>query len=484
MAYVSGYKHDIFVSYARVNDQPVLDAKTGWVTTFVKTLQNFLAQKLGRPDSFSLWMDPQLAGNVAITPEIMQELRESAILLMFWSPGYLASYWCQKEQNHFLTLVRNCPNSRIFLVELDALELTERPEELRDILGYRFWVSDRQEKSERVLDPTRDSDRDRYLDMLNALVTDLTAQLQTMRTQDTPNQSSDVQTTMATLAEPKATVFLANVTDDLYFIRQDVKQYLQQANLKVLPDTAYSLEGQAFQQAMRHDLAQSDVFVQLLSAVTGPKPPDVPRGFVCCRYELAVEAQIPILQWRPPDLDLTTVQDIDIKTLLEGETVFEEDIEDFKPRIEEATVPPTRPHLGVQTPLVFINRETVDASLAARIAELIEKFNLGYAFPLQSLEPSENREAFEQFVLDCDGLIIVYGNCTIKWVNDQFWAIRKIAWQRKQPFVAYAVYDGPPPDKPPINFKFPGMHILDCRNCLDERKLQTFIELLPEGATA
>ena len=50
-------------------------------------------------------------------------------------------------------------------------------------------------------------------------------------------------------ATPRATVFLAEVTDDLDSRREQVRRYLEQAQLQVLPIRRH-LEGQAFQDAL------------------------------------------------------------------------------------------------------------------------------------------------------------------------------------------------------------------------------------------
>jgi len=48
MAYVDGFEHDIFLSYARVDDQTASDAGAGWVTAFEKRLQVALDRRVGR----------------------------------------------------------------------------------------------------------------------------------------------------------------------------------------------------------------------------------------------------------------------------------------------------------------------------------------------------------------------------------------------------------------------------------------------------
>src|SRR5262249_12108357 len=121
--FVPGYMHDIFISYAHVDDVPYLDAKDGWVTTLVKVLKRRLGQLLGRADAYSLWMDPELVGNVPLTPQIMNTLSNSATLLIILSPGYLSSEWCQREKNAFLNSVKERvrSGSRVFIVERDKV---------------------------------------------------------------------------------------------------------------------------------------------------------------------------------------------------------------------------------------------------------------------------------------------------------------------------------------------------------------------------
>lgn len=100
--FVPGYQYDIFVSYTRVDDMPISGQSEGWVTTLVKSLKVMLAQRLGATDSFKLWMDHQLAGNVPIIPEVMDIIRNTATFVIILSHGYLASDWCKREKNSFL----------------------------------------------------------------------------------------------------------------------------------------------------------------------------------------------------------------------------------------------------------------------------------------------------------------------------------------------------------------------------------------------
>ena len=54
MVFVPGYEHDIFVSYAHVDDQPLPGAEQGWITTLIDGLKNRLGANLGRMNAYSL----------------------------------------------------------------------------------------------------------------------------------------------------------------------------------------------------------------------------------------------------------------------------------------------------------------------------------------------------------------------------------------------------------------------------------------------
>jgi hypothetical protein len=94
MAFLNGYKHDLFVSYAHNDNEPYIEGDIGWVKHLVKALRTGIVQAVGK-DTVDIWMDYKLQGNDAITPTIMDELAGSALLLFVFSESYLASGWCR-----------------------------------------------------------------------------------------------------------------------------------------------------------------------------------------------------------------------------------------------------------------------------------------------------------------------------------------------------------------------------------------------------
>ncbi len=485
--FVPGHKHDIFVSYAHIDNKPAHGVKEGWVTTLIQGLKTELARRLGQ-ENFSLWIDHKLAGNVPITSEIMENLRDSATLIVVLSQGYLASTWCQQEKGDFLRAVQErCrAHSRVFVIEVDE---SERPPEFGNLRGYRFFKQLPGKRYPQVLGwPEPRLEDQEYYDMINELSYELADELRRLKDASTKSSNETTSTTFETSDTSEisnTTIFLAEVTGDLYHLREAVKRYLLQNKFHVLPKINYSLD-KTYQNAACEDLAKSDLFVQLLSDVPDKTSPELPQGYVRCQYELAKDMGKPILQWRSPKLPIDDAQDVEHRDLLQSYTVFAVGIEEFKAEIIKKAVFQKKTsvagdNLGC---MIFLDANAhEDATLVNTISELLTQFQVGYFLPLQSELPSENQKAFEEHILNSDALMIVYGKVSVYWVNNQLIQIRKILLAHTHNIQTFAVFIGPPEEKPPLPFNFPGLQIIECRNHLDRQKLIEFIKSIQRRET-
>jgi hypothetical protein len=474
------------VSYARTDDQPPSGETEGWVTTLVKKLKNLLVQKLSCEEAYSLKIDYSLNGNAQVTSEIIDTIQQTAFLLVILSRDYLASDWCQRERNNFLRMIEKFvrDGSRVFIIELDRLEDKNLPPEFTEVLDYYdFYTVDSEEGHSRVLMPTIQQDMYRYNNLLTRLSRDLANKFQKQRRRQKHAALADKN--IPSISDGGSTVFLAGVTDDLETTREEIKASLAKANIFVIPEICYFNEPEAFEKAVHDNLVRSDLFVQLLGAFPGKRPPGLSQGYVRRQYELAQEVRKRIMQWRSPELDLENIQDPDWYSFLRLETVRALALEDFVSEIIRKLDPPSSPKKGgngdTKPHLVFVDADTNDSVLAYDICRTLTNFGAECVLPLQSNKPSETREAFEQYVVDCDAMMIVYGGVTPKWVSDQFLAVRRIEWQRERPFGAYAIYDGPPEQKSPVSVMSPRIDILQCRNRIDEQQLGNFIQTIQAG---
>jgi TIR domain len=380
MAYLKEYDHDIFVSYASVDDERYPGSSQGWVARFRDAITVQLAKKLGRREYYELWMDHKLRCGQPLTFEILEKVRGSATLLVVLSKGYLESPWCRRELETFAEFIEHGQGRSIFVAELAPFNDADLPRPLRDRKRSRFYTLDEKTRTPRILgelDITQE-----YCNTVDDFVREIADDLQRRRGTKPP-------ATLAASAVTDGAIFLAEVTDDLDEQRNGVKRYLEQAGIAVGPNH-FPFDPEAFRRTVREGLAEADLFVQLLSDIPGKRPPDLPEGRAKCQLELALSLGKPVLQWRSPTVDLAAVQDNAQHALLDAPTVLAEGIEDFKRTIrrrllEGRRTEPLRP-VSADTS-VFIDRDKPDKILAEKLCEILSQYDVWIMQPSDDEDP-------------------------------------------------------------------------------------------------
>jgi TIR domain len=475
MAFIPGYEHDVFVSYAHVDDRPFIDAaagqerSSGWVSTLVRHLKNELAQKVGRSDAVSVWFDSNnLRGNHKLTDEIAARLAHAASFVAILSPGYIASQWCQDEAHMFARACGGDPGRRLFVIEKEPLDDEPGPPAFGDRRAYRFWYRDRAEQPRTFAIPQPRVDEIDYFRQIEDVARDLRNLCRDMRG-NRANQANAPVGAVPITAQPRPAtsgVFLAEVTDDLEFKREEVRRYLEQQSVSVLPQLSYPLGRAEFAAALDADLVNSRLFAQLLGPVPGKRPPDVPEGYGWLQLDGAQRRGLPILQWRSPDLMPEGVDWPRHRELLELETVQATSLESFKRAIMAALAPPPpppqRPGTG-ERPLVFLNTELRHREIASQIRSAVGDRAV-WAEPMFEGPAETVREDLEQNLICCDAMVMVYAD-NQGWVRAQLRNFHKLAPRRERPSRAILV-DAPPEQKPELGFFLPDMVVIDGRHGL------------------
>lgn len=169
-------EHDIFISYAWVDNEPYTGAEVGWVSTFVDGLRKHLARELGRRDDADrVWLDyEQMRGNQGLSPTIRANLESSRALVVILSTGYLASPWCREELARF-SKMSGSDSGRIFVVQMSPVD--QEPEPLCDLLKYSFWYLDDRRQPQTRWYPYADPTDREYCRDQQRLARDLAAML-------------------------------------------------------------------------------------------------------------------------------------------------------------------------------------------------------------------------------------------------------------------------------------------------------------------
>lgn len=154
MTYTSRFPNDIFISYARVDNQVLENGGQGWVDLFRQHLQLELSKLSGRMDAVTIWCDHNLTADQDFDDSRREIVQDSALFIAITSPGYLRSDYCQKELHSFhqsaasdgvgpsVSNHQGGNHSRIFNVLIYDIPHAKWPKEYGNILGFLFVDKD------------------------------------------------------------------------------------------------------------------------------------------------------------------------------------------------------------------------------------------------------------------------------------------------------------------------------------------------------
>jgi hypothetical protein len=472
MAYVPNYDHDVFVSYAHLDDQ----GEAAWVTNLVRHLDTEVRQRLGTKD-LRIWIDHSLDGNRPLTAEIMQAVRRSATLFVIMSPSYISSEWCISERNAFLGFARDCvATGRIFIVRCRDTDPKVMPPEFGDLIGFKFWTQDINAGGvTRPLGLTDLKEPAYFAGVIN-LSDKLAQKLKELR-------AAHMAGTRSSAPVAGEHIFLARSTDDMETREGELVGYVTQAGLGILPETWYSEDNEhEFRAAMQADLNRCSVFVQLLSRLSGRRARFAGgRRFPVIQHDIAREVGKPIVQWREFADGPAAVEDEAHRALLEGARAG--GFEEFQRAVVEAArrkAQPPRPRAA--NVAVFVNADRDDLDMARQLSELLAQQGVECYWPIVEGSPEKVRQDLEENLKACDGLVLIYGASEPSWVRDQLRQGRKILSQRDRALAALAIYLAPPPQKTELAVALPGLITLDGRTGVPPEMLRHFVERLTPGA--
>lgn len=463
-----GFEADVFVSYAD-------DADPVWIKKFVRSLRSKTVRLLESPVRV---MTSQNGSDAA---------QKSALLVAVLTPDYADSAHCRQEREGYLLRSGNSPDK--LFTALRAPDAA-RPPDIPRTRHYEF------------------QDDDDYFSEVDNLSRDLKDTLLKEKRNTDPagvppelfvnadSGDTDMQKAAAVsvpflpVRDLARTVYLAEGTPDLFQERKAVERYLKQAELTVLPETTNRFcSQQDFIAEMNAHLEQCALYVQLLGAECDATP-DLASGYAGLQHEQAVASQKPRLLWRPPDLKPADIASEAYRKLVELADVRAEPLEDFKravtQKLKELSTPPPPPTPPRALPWVFVDYALEDHDHVEQVVRTrLNAHHFDVSFPYHAAKsPSESRSYLQSQLEQCDVLLVVYGNSPLTWVTEQLRLSRRFRAANAQNFVAKALYDAPPRDKPEkLPFEVPDLQMLACRSSAEP--LDAFLdELVRRSADA
>jgi len=388
MAFVPGYDHDVFVSYAHGDDRE-------WVSRFAGRLEAELKKKLG--DVSDVWLDTvELRATQDYRKEIPESVTKSAVFVLLPSPAYLRSQYCvEKECQAFadtLPLKQARFSGDEFASQLYALRCPI--EQIDNNLHWKLFpgLSDVPFFDTKGTFPIDDS---RFNEAFSKVTQTLTDLLKRMRNRCTP-------------------VFLypRKLDEDLKQAGEGLANELADRSYRLLPENFVGQED---------ELRRASLAVFLMGQKYDKRVKEL--------VEVAVQNGIPWVVWCSPAsqatqvpeqmalLDLLEQMDSPRKTWLNANVPISELKEEVRSLLKADTQPEVVGKRRIY--LIYKSADRTERLNAGRIAT---SFDEEFQFDHPD-DPAQHTAR----LLKSSGVLLLWGNADEVWCASQFMEVRQSA---------------------------------------------------------
>ena len=467
--------NDVFISYAHIDNETLEENQKGWITQLHRILQVRLAQLMGAEPQ--IWRDLKLTGSDLFDQTIVEQFLDSKILVSVLSPRYVNSDWCTKELEEFCLNAEKedelkiHDKSRVFKVVKTPVEAEGMPPRIRELyeklLGFEFYEMEPQ--SGRVVEYNEvfgEEAKQRYYEKVYDLAHSIYDVLKTAKVEP------ESQAVPTAVSESK-TIFLAEVSSDLYSERDQLRRDLIDRGHKVLPAFNMPPIGPQVEEMMLATLPNCDLSIHLVGQRYGmvPEESDCSMGELQNRIAAGFDKEhFNRLIWLPKGgKPQDEKQKIFVGLLVEsqdahrGAEVIVDTLENFKEFVVEKLAPKPKPLKVKSSEPVQVSGVASAEEDANRVylicdqgdEESIEPledylYDQGFEVSLPEFEDNEAEviEIHRQNLVDCDSVIVFYGSARNSWVDIKLRELLKASgYGRTTPIQHAAVYIAPPSNR-------------------------------------
>ncbi len=435
---MSDYKIDLFISYAHIDNQPLTEEKTGWISRFHASLHTLLSMRLGK--SVRIWRDDKLQGNDRFAEEIINQFNDTAVLVSVLTPRYLQSEWCTREVKEFCKLADTAggifidQKARVFKILKTPVDTQSGlPEVMQQMLGYEFFTYEDGVPMELdgVFGEKYGQDFNRKV---NKLAYEISELLKTLETSNVPEHYVSADSS----PQSKPVVYLAECSFDLRDKREILEAELRCLGYQVLPDQTLPREESVYVDAVTSLMEQSQLSIHLVGANAGAVP-DGPsnKSISLLQNELAAsrcqQSKLRRLIWLPAG---TNSERLNHQAFLDaihsdaetqrGADLITGDIEKLKSAIHATLAAlentekqsigsdPTTASVDEQKLMYLICTEQ-DRKATVPLRKYFRDRGVTVSMPVFKGDATEVRTFNHQLLLTCDVVIVFYGHGEEAW---------------------------------------------------------------------
>ncbi|MCB9251580.1 MAG: toll/interleukin-1 receptor domain-containing protein [Flavobacteriales bacterium] len=497
------FEKDIFISYAHIDDESLIEGEKGWISEFHRSLEVRLAQLLGYKPK--IWRDMRLEGNNDFSEEILKELNEIAILISIHSPRYVKSDWCVREVSEFYKVAEENigakigTKSRIFKVIKTPIDLNAQAPFLQTLLGYEFYKID--PFSGKPIEFSKFFGKEAqlaYWSKLDDLAHDIATLLEKIKEISNKGlaanivQDSDSQ--VSKNSSGKGNIYLAETSLDLKENRESVRRSLLEGGYHVLPDKNLPLEVEEYNREIKEMLSSSILSIHMIGANFGLVPEGTEKSKIQLQSEMAttlnVEGSKGRLIWIPPQLEIKDERQLrfidelkNSEKTLKGADLLISSLEDLefaihdKLKVEEKKAPEASDDSDENGPrMIYLICDQSDMDAVQSLDNAL--YDKGYDVVLPAFEGDQTdiRLDHQENLINCDAVIIYYGNANELWLRSKMRDLLKMAgYGRKKKLLAKTVFIAEPMNPQKERFRSHDLNVLKLTEDL-EASIKPFID--------
>jgi hypothetical protein len=492
------FEKDIFISYAHLDDESLIENQNGWVTEFHRVLSIRLGQVLGRKPV--IWRDPELQGNHIFDQQIVDQFSQVAIMISIITPRYSKSEWCIREVNEFHeTCEKNIGfninnQARIFKIVKTPVKIEQHPEKIQNVLGYDFFTTDPNSGRIREFSQLIGQQSDRlYWDKLDDVANDIASFLESLEQIDNNKTANDGKVNN----EAPLKIFLAESSYETKEFRDNLKRELQNNSCQIFPNKQLPFVENEFVQDVSSLLNESELSIHLIGENYGLIPEGTQKSIVQLQNEVASsissQKNLQRLIWMPEGLQPNDERQKQfIKELKEGVTgitgadliissleSFKEILTDKLAAIKQAKIKSNEQEIQViaesnektneiQKPtrkvqgIAYLIYDLLDVDEIGTIENYLYDCGFEVLVPLFEGNESDIRNDHIENLKICDAAIIFYGKANEIWLRSKMRDFLKISgYGRSNPIPVKAIYLAGPINESKENFRSQGMDVIN-----------------------
>lgn len=439
----------ILILCAAVDNEPITEGETGWVSNFMRFLDMMLFQVLGEKVGIEMKTEKDSISS--------GDLSAYKLFIPVITPAFLEVGKNRDTVEEFFKIEKGI----IFKVTKARVSRDDQPTKLRNMLGYELFMVDVETGEDHQINDFFGPEAERsYWMKLVDLAYDIHEAI--LKAKET------TAATVKPLFERKS-VYLAETSHDLSIQRNIIRRELQRYGYKVLPETTLPVNSGELEETVRKELDECNLSIHLIGNSYGEIPKGSERSVVDLQNKIAGETsangrksgKLNRLIWISPDLKNTSerqrtfIENIkrDISAL-EGAEILQTPLEDFKNIIREELIDVSgekKFQIGVSRPkienkgtkMVYLVYDLIDEKEVNPLIKFIEKSGYEVIHPAFEGELLELRQKHIENLVEFDLALIYYGKVNLQWVRMKLLDLLKApGFGRAKPILGRGILTG------------------------------------------